>query len=159
MQFTDYLLEQSGATAEQIDDLRSKAQTRGRSLLDQAYLSRLINERDLLRAIRSATNLDTVELGRRKIDPSVLWLLTGRKAWSLKLLPFALDPRKNILSVACQYPVDQELPETVAAIFPNQTIKLYATIGPILEAAILEHYRSEPLTGNSSEFEPSNGCR
>lgn len=152
MQFTDYLIEQSGATAEQVDDLRSKAQARGRSLLDQAYLSGLINERDLLRAIQSATNSATVELGRRKIDPSVLWHLTGRKAWSLKLLPFALDRKKNILSVACLYPIHQKLHENLAAIFPEQAIKLFATIGPILEAAIIEHYRSEPLTGNSREF-------
>lgn len=151
MQFTDYLFEQSGATAEQIDDLRSKAQMEGRSLLDQAYLSGLSGERDLLKAIRLATDMATVELKRRKIDPAVLRLITGRQAWRLRVLPFALDRGKNILRLACKYPVDQNLAETASALFSNHVVKLFAAIGPILDATIIDSYRSEPLTESKSE--------
>lgn len=150
MQFIDFLYEQANATNEQIDDLRSKATKNGRNLVDQAYLSGLLDERELLRGIRLGTNAPTVELNQRKAKPEVLKYISGSVAWEMRVLPFSFDSKSKTLSVACKNPDDQELANRLKKSLPEIKCKLYAAVGPILETSIIDNYRDEPLTTSKS---------
>jgi hypothetical protein len=144
-----FLRDRLGVSDDQLAEARHRSERLGGSLEDHLYILGAVSEDQLLRAYRFSRDWRTILLTDRRIPAAALRCLPGPIAWRLKALPVAVDPSNRTAAFACLNPEDKSLCQKLSELCGYEHIDLLAAVGPVLESAIIEHYRSE-LAAESS---------
>ena len=140
-----YLLEHGLLTAEQVDQLREKHHTTGKSVRELLAESGAVSEEHLLEAMSAVFKLPTVHLYEQQIPLEVRQLVRADLLRTQVVLPFAFDPEEpDTILVAVNDPMNMRGRDLVAIASKCRIRPYLATTGDIL-LAIDRYYGTDEM--------------
>lgn len=141
------LVEAGLVSAEAVDQALQQQKITGQRLGDALVDLGLMQEAVLLRflAAEFKTRFVTADkLAKAKIPPEVLDLVPVRIAEQRAVLPLAVDPENQIVSVVMAEPQDQVLLNELKVVTKMEEVFAYIGIRNAVLAAIKKHYYGDP---------------
>jgi len=144
MRLDVYLVQNSLASQEQVQEAIEYQRTHGGRLETHLFRFGYVGESDLVTALAEQFRCPGICLSGLDISEAALGLLSVEAVLDYRVIPFHYDFSAGIIKIACENPRQGFLRENLARLLPDMTIELHIALGTTLRLAILKHYR-QPL--------------
>ncbi len=135
----DILVKQGALKADQAEKVKLENINTGKPVEEIVAKDKLVSEEALIKAKAEFYNVSFVNLMETPSSPEALALIPKSVAEANNLIPFALDKKKNELSVALVNPLDLEIIEFIEK-KSGAKIKPFMASPSQIKAAIAERY-------------------
>ncbi len=147
----EVLLREQLVTDDQLAQALQRQKLFGGRLGSQLLTLGFLDEASLVRALATQMGCEGIVLSKIDIPDSIVDMLPATVAVARKVMPFAYDPSKNMLLVACEDPYREELLQELEFVASGKQIKPYVAAELALNMAISKHYLGKALPIEQAE--------
>ncbi len=147
----EVLLREKLVTEEQLAQALQRQKLFGGRLGSQLVTLGFLNEASLVRALATQMNCEGIVLSNINIPDEIVEMIPATVAVARKVMPFAFDPSKNMLLIACEDPFRDELLKELEFVASGKQIKPYIAAEMALNVAISKHYLGKSIPIEQAE--------
>jgi len=144
-QLDQIFIDEALITAQQRDDAQESVRLRGGRVEDHLLRLGYVDRPTLLSTLARLHDCESVDLSATEISPAARDILPAETARRLKVLPFNLDPDRNVLQVAVAAPPDEHARREIETLAGQRRVEFFITLSSTLECTLIENYRTTVL--------------
>ena len=137
----EILLRQGWATESELAEAMACRREGGGRLEDHLLRLGYVGRRYLLDALAIRYACPSVDLAEVTIAPEALALVPAEAARLHLAIPFAFDPQRQLVKVACANPLEENLLSALHGLLPGKEVMIFVTLESSLESALLQFHR------------------